>query len=189
MSDKTLDQLDAQIATVRTKLDAQIRDLVEVIVNDIPTFAQKNVRRAFIESVDQVEEKSDDEIADMKRKLSEFSSELVKKYRTLLLDNLDAWIGPDVPLDTGKTLDANPAISQTLRTIATDVEAFIVELGITPLDIVYKTPAYFINGKYAPGMIEKYWAALADLRALEAEHAAAVRDAQKARMAQRWDEN
>ena len=73
MSDKTLDQLDAQIATVRTKLDAQIRDLVEVIVNDIPTFAQKNVRRAFIESVDQVEEKSDDEIADMKRKLSEFS--------------------------------------------------------------------------------------------------------------------
>ena len=79
MSDKTLDQLDAQIATVRTKLDAQIRDLVEVIVNDIPTFAQKNVRRAFIESVDQVEEKSDDEIADMKRKLSEFSSELVKK--------------------------------------------------------------------------------------------------------------
>ena len=146
-------------------------------------------RRAFIESVDQVEEKSDDEIADMKRKLSEFSSELVKKYRTLLLDNLDAWIGPDVPLDTGKTLDANPAISQTLRTIATDVEAFIVELGITPLDIVYKTPAYFINGKYAPGMIEKYWAALADLRALEAEHAAAVRDAKKARMAQRWDEN
>ena len=38
-------------------------------------------------------------------------------------------------------------------------------------------------------MIEKYWAALADLRALEAEHAAAVRDAKKARMAQRWDEN
>ena len=51
MSDKTLDQLDAQIATVRTKLDAQIRDLVEVIVNDIPTFAQKNVRRAFIERI------------------------------------------------------------------------------------------------------------------------------------------
>lgn len=189
MSDKTLEQLDGQIATLRARLDAQIRDLVEVIVNDIPTFAQKNVRKSFIESVDQVEEKTDDEIAAMKRKLSEFSSGLIGKYRTLLLNDLEDWIGSDVPLDTGKTLDANSAVSQTLRAIATDVEAFIVELGITPLEIVYKTPAYFISGKYAPGMIEKYWAGLADLRALESERTAAVRDAKKARMAQRWDEN
>lgn len=189
MNDSALHRLDGRLDSMRSKLDAQIRELADVIVNDIPTFAQKNVRKSFIESVDRVESKSDGEIAELKQKLRDFSASLTEKYRAALLAGMDIWRGSDVALDAGKTLDGNAAVSAILSQIATDVAEFIEAADLCPIDIVYKTPAYFINGKYAPGMIEKYWMGLAALRALEKEREQAECEAKKVRVAQRWDEN
>lgn len=189
MSQKTLEQIDEQIESAKLKLNANIRELVEIIVNDIPTFAQKHVRRAFIENVDRVENKTDAEIAEIKEKLGVFSHNLVEKYRAELLADENRWIGKDVPLDAGKTLDGNPFIAPILARIADDIRAFIESIDLLPLEMIYKTPAYFINGKYAPGMIEKYWAQLADLRSLEEEYAQIEHETRKNKLAQRWDEN
>ena len=84
-------------------------------------------------------------------------------------------------------MDGNPSISPILAGIGTKITEFIRHEGLSEVEIQYKTPARFIDGKYPPGMIEKYWAQLANLRAAEEQRAELDMEARKARLAQRWD--
>ena len=72
MSDKTLEQLDEEIEQIKAKLSAQIKDLVDIITNDLPDYALKNIRKAFIEDIDFAESKSDAELAEFKTRVSDF---------------------------------------------------------------------------------------------------------------------
>ena len=185
----TLDQLDEQLEAIRAKLQLQIVELVDVITGDLPTFTLKQIRRAFIEDVEFAEKLSDAELTAFKSRVHAFGDALAVEIRASLLDDMDAWWGKAVPLDAGgKTLDGNPAIAAKLAVIAPKIEAFIDHEHLSPIEISYKTPAYFIQGKYAPGMIEKYWSQLANLRAAEESRAIVDREERKARLAQRWDE-
>ena len=188
MGDKTLEQLDEQIETIKAKLQLQISELVTIITNDLPDYALKNIRRAFIEDVDFSEKKSDAELAEFKAKVNDFGKLLANVVRTDLLADMNDWWGPEISLDAaGKTLDGNPKIHEKLAAIATRIADFLEKEKLQKIDIVYHTPARFIDGKYPPGMIEKYWSQLAILRAAEEERAILDREARKARLAERWD--
>ncbi len=188
MSDKTLEQLDEQIESIKAKLQLQVSELVNLIANDLPDYALKQIRRAFIEDVDFSEQKSDAELVEFKNRVQTFGKKLSEDVRASLLEDMNDWWNTHVSLDgAGKTLDGNPAISQKLSTISTRICDFINDENLQPVEVVYKTPARFIEGKYPPGMIEKYWSQLAILRAAEEERSVLDREARKARLAQRWD--
>lgn len=188
MSEKTLVQLDEEISTIKERLSAQISELVEVIVNDLPGYALKNIRRAFIEDVEFAESKSDAELTEFKARISAFGQQLSSEIRASLLENLEDWWGQDVALDNaGKTLNGNAKIWAKLDVINVRLSEFMAKENLKASDIHYTTPARFIEGKYPPGMIEKYWSQLGILRAAEAERAELDLEARKARLAQRWD--
>ena len=188
MSEKTLVQLDEEIVNIKERLSAQISELVDIIVNDLPNYALKHIRRAFIEDVEFAESKSDAELSAFKDRIGEFGKKLSAEIRKSLLDNLEDWWGQDISLDNaGKTLNGNPKIQAKLDVINARLAAFMTAENLKPLEIRYTTPARFIDGKYPPGMIEKYWAQLGNLRTVEAQRAELDLEARKARLAQRWD--
>ena len=188
MSEKTLVELDEEIAGIKERLSGQISELVEIIVNDLPGYALKNIRRAFIEDVDFAESKSDAELTEFKARIGEFGTKLSEEIRTSLLENLEDWWGKDVSLDNaGKTLNGNAKIRAKLDVINVRLSDFMAKENLKAIDIHYTTPARFIEGKYPPGMIEKYWAQLGILRTAEAQRAELDLEARKARLAQRWD--
>lgn len=188
MSEKTLEQLDEQIDAIKAKLQLQISALVDLITNDLPDYALKNIRRAFIEDVDFSEKKSDAELAEFKAKVADFGKQLATDIKKSLLEDMNDWWGAEVSLEAaGKTLEGNEKIHSKLNVISARILDFLEKENLQKIEVVYHTPARFIDGKYPPGMIEKYWAQLADLRAAEEERAILDREARKARLAQRWD--
>ena len=188
MSDKTLEQLDEEIEQIKAKLSAQIKDLVDIITNDLPDYALKNIRKAFIEDIDFAESKSDAELASFKTRVSDFGKQLAGDIRESLLDNMEDWWGAGISSENGgKKLDGNVAITKKLSVISSRIRSFLESEKLKPIDITYTTPARFIDGKYPPAFIEKYWAQLANLRAVEEQRAELDLEARKARLAQRWD--
>lgn len=189
MTEHTLEMLDEKVEFLKTKLNEQISELVEVIVGDIPAFTLRQIRRAFIEDVDFSEQKTDAELSEFKARVHAFGEQLATDVRASLLENPDLWRASDIDLaNAGKTLDGNTKIAEKFAVIPKRIAEFLVNEHIAPIEVVYKTPAYFINGKYTPGLIEKYWARLGELRAAEEERAVVDKEARKARLAQRWDE-
>jgi hypothetical protein len=188
MSEKTLEQLDEEIEQIKAKLSAQIKDLVDIITNDLPDYALKNIRKAFIEDIDFAESKSDAELAEFKTRVADFGKKLASDVRTSLLDNMEDWWGAGISSENGgKKLDGNAAISKKLGVISERIGDFLKSEQLKPIEIHYTTPARFIDGKYPPAFIEKYWAQLANLRSVEEQRAELDLEARKARLAQRWD--
>lgn len=188
MSDKTLEQLEEQMDAIKVKLQAQVQEIVDITCNDLPEYVLKNVRRAFIEDVEYGEKKSDRDLAEFKVRVRDFGQKLSQEVRTALLSDMDAWWSKSISLEgAGKTLEENAAIYAHLAVISDRVIAFLKSEQLAPIEVEYHTPARFINGKYLPGIIEKYWALLADLRAKEEEHEVLDREARKAHLAARWD--
>lgn len=188
MGDKTLEQLDEQISSIKSKLQVQITELVDIIVNDLPDYALKHVRKAFIEDVEEAEKKSDAELKAFKARVTEFGQELKSDVRASLLEDMEIWWNSDVAVESaGKTLNGNQAVFSRLSVITERIREFIRNENLKAIEIEYHTPARFIDGKYPPGMIEKYWSQITILRAAEAERAELDREARKARAAERWD--
>jgi len=188
MSEKTLESLHEAIQTSRAKLRLQVEALCEVITEDLPGYVLKKVRAAFVNDVDFAEAKTDVELVALKQNIADFGVALSERVQSHLLSDMEDWWGPDISLEAaGKTLNGNHMVWRKLEAIGTDIEKFIVDAGLEPMSVQYKTPAYFIDGKYLPGLIEKYWAQLAALRAVEEELALTEQEARKTRQASRWD--
>ncbi|MBQ4359448.1 MAG: hypothetical protein II767_04260 [Proteobacteria bacterium] len=188
MAEQDLVTLNHEIERAKDQLKPQILSICDVIVGDIPNFVLRQVRAAFIEDVSYAESKSDAELTELKARIAAFGADLAKEIREKLTADMETWWGPQVKLEkTGKTLEGNESIWAVLSGIAPRIAKFMESEGIRPTEIRYTTPARFIEGKYLPGMIEKYWAQLSALRALEDERTAADGEARRQRQADRWD--
>ena len=184
----TLQTLKNEIETARNQLKPQIEGICGIIAGDLPNFVLRQVRLAFIEDLAYAQSKDDEALRALKGRIAAFGRVLSEEIKTSLLSDMALWWGQNVSLSqTGKTLEGNTGIWQILSGIPERILAYIRKEGIVPLDIVYTTPARFIEGKYLPGMIEKYWVQLAALRALEDALQAAELEAGKAVQASRWD--
>ena len=185
---ETLDTLKNEIENARNQLKPQIEGICGIIAGDLPNFVLRQVRTAFIDDLEFAKSKSDDELRALKGRIADFGKSLADEVKVSLLSDMEQWWGKDVSLSqTGKTLDGNARVWQILSTIPKKIGDYIRKEGLVAPEIKYTTPARFIEGKYLPGMIEKYWVQLAALRALEDELHAAEIEAGKAEQASRWD--
>lgn len=183
-----IETLDIEIEKSKAQLKPQIEAICDVIVNDLPNFVLKQVRAAFIEDVSFAESKKDEELVELKARIAAFGQTLSSDIHQRLLSDMDAWWGDAVSIEkTGKTLEGNDQIWNILSEIKPRLTQFIQGEGLVAVDFKYATPARFIEGKYLPGMIEKYWAQLTALKALQNERIEADREARKTKQATRWD--
>lgn len=188
MSEEKLEQLDEKIVAIEERLAQQVRELVDVITGDIPNFALKQVRKAFIEDVAFAEKQTDAQLSEFKANVETMGKGLSQSVRTSLLEDMSIWECADAaPGDDGKSLNGNPAVARRLEAVARTVSDFIVKSGLKAMEVVYRTPTYFINGKYAPGMIEKYWAELGKLREARQARKAEDLEVRRENLAKRWD--
>ena len=154
----------------------------EIIVERGTILDQETVDRILDANVASILLQRDD------AKVSDFGKQLATDIKKSLLEDMNDWWGAEVSLEAaGKTLEGNEKIHSKLNVISARILDFLEKENLQKIEVVYHTPARFIDGKYPPGMIEKYWAQLADLRAAEEERAILDREARKARLAQRWD--
>lgn len=188
MGEAKLVELNDGIEAIKLQLRLQIEELVDVVSGDLPGYALKAVRRAFIEDVDFAEKRTDNELSQFKNRVADFGQSLSDETRAALMEDMEAWWGAGVDHQlAGKTLEGNARIWAKLVEIGDKTQAFIEKEGLMSISLSYATPARFIDGKYPPGMIEKYWSHLANLRGLEEEMLLANEASRKTHQASRWD--
>jgi len=185
-----VEELKSRRDTQLTRLEAVIQELIAVISSDVTPFVQREMRRIFVAAGAYAETLDDDAVKRIKSTLVERAGGLQRE----LADKLSStalWAGDDVPTAEGKTLEPNTAVWDVLQGLATSTATIARDLGFTEpedgWDIVYRTPTWFIEGAYAPGLIEKYWTQLSLLRELDAEIGEAEAVERAERLAARWD--
>ncbi len=184
------DLREAKAAEARTrqailKLAAEIR---QVLADDFVEFPVFEVRRRFVSAPGFAQGLSDADIARLKATLSEKAA--VARDRVLAsMEDPEAWLAGTECEGPGKSLAENAGLWTRTAPIAEAVSEVLSEFafpqGGEPVE--YRMPMRFIHKKYLPGLAEKYWTLIAELR----EARARVREAEDGRvreaLAKRWD--
>ncbi|MFA5624650.1 MAG: hypothetical protein WC966_06315 [Bradymonadales bacterium] len=188
MSENKSTVLSEKRTELLNRIQALVLELSELLQKDIPSFAMRTARKAFIDDLDFAESRSDEQITGFKQRLHQFTDRLGKNSIAKLNASLDLWTNAEAKAGDAKTLEGNPEVWAILVEISPAIERFMKDEGL-PCDVpAYKTPLYFIDGKFAPSIIEKYWAALVSLRALDVEIQEDSHERRRAAQAERWDD-
>ncbi|MDX9722433.1 MAG: hypothetical protein RBU37_16935 [Myxococcota bacterium] len=189
MEHVNLEDIKARRDATQQRIVREAAELADVVARDIPAFVQRELRRVFVEALDFSESLTDEQLVSIKNRIQSFSKELAETVKKEL-ENGELWLDPKIEIKVGKTLEQHAPAWAVLQTIAQKTKALAVELGFpntADLELVYKTPTWFMEGRYAPGMIEKYWNQLGLLREIEAELLAYETEMRRDALAQRWD--
>lgn len=186
MQAPNLSELKARKDVQRQRLMSGINELVDLIVTDIPAYVIRELKKAFVNNLGFAEATDDQGVVALKRSAAAFANTLAEDMRANLAAE-PLWLGPDVALGEGKCLDANLPLTQCLQDIAGRTAAFFADKGLGQVELQYKCPTWFIEGRYAPGMIEKYWSQLALLREMEQEIIALEIEQRRLSQSTRWD--
>jgi len=187
-----LPDLDEQEARLRHHLESAVADLIAVFEADATIFMEREFRKRFEANLAFAETLSEDDILAAMDQIESEGSAAGKRVAEELSGDMDFWFGPDVPHSEGKSLEAHSALGERLQSIASATGDLLASLkvpsdGPAGYEITYAPPAYFVNGKYAPGLAESFWKYLAQLG--EVREARRQQDVGRRRAVQRhrWD--
>jgi hypothetical protein len=186
------EDIDETEARLRRNLESIVADLLVVFRTDLADFVGKEVRNQFVTHADFAETLSNDQVLAIKKRCDEVGAQVAEEVVAGLSGDMDFWFGPEVPAGEGKTLDAHTGLMERLQAAAEATVGILREFGF-PEDkagvqpVRYHPPAYFVNGKYAPGLAESFWKYLGQLN--EVREARREQDEGRRRAVQRhrWD--
>ncbi len=150
-----MNEMDAKIGRLETSLRAYGDEIAEIIAIDVPQYMLKMARKAFIEHVEFAEGMDDATLRFFKTKLQELGQQTAKSLRDTLSEP-KLWLNVENQ-SSGKTLEGNVEVAKELANISMALQHFLDSEGLAYELEPYHTPARFIEGKYLPGVIEKYW--------------------------------
>jgi hypothetical protein len=187
-----LEDLDEKEGRLRRNLESIVADLLAIFRTDIVTYVEREIRNRFVAYEAFAEGIDDASLMKMKARTTAAGREAAAEICDGLSGDMEFWFGPEVPLGEGKTLEAHTPLAERLARATDTVNALLGEFGfpaaareeaVTP----YSPPAYFVNGKYAPGLAESFWKNLEQLA--ELREARRQQDAGRRRAVQRhrWD--
>ena len=174
----------------RKQLESLISEMHAVLAEDLPAFPAREGKKRFLDAAERATEITDDEIAALKTALRE----VAEKASAQVVDQLrarDPWLSEGAsPGGEARVLDGNPAVTEALGQVARATHEVLEQCGLASADepVCYRTPTWFIGGRYMPGLIEKYWKHLAQLQEIEKERAMSEREVERRSLAQRWEE-
>ncbi len=187
-TDEELREAKAILARARQAVVRMAAEIRPVLAEDFVEYPAYEVRRRFVSAPDFAAALADGDIARLKAMLAARSAEARDAVLAAMADP-DAWLaGVDCP-GPGKSLAENERLWAMTSPIADLVREVLAAFGFPADDepIEYRMPMRFIHKKYLPGLAEKYWALVADLR----EATARVREAEEGQvretLGKRWD--
>lgn len=188
--DDERDEARAQETRVLTALERLAVEVRQALGEDLAAFPTAEARRRFLADPDAAAAVSDEAIARIKVEL-EKQAPTVRDGVLKALEDPAVWMsGIDCEPGTGKSFEDHPTLWSATRPVEELVASVLARQGFPVPEgdpIRYRMPMRFIGRKYLPGLAEKYWLLIADLRHVRSRlaelRAAEVRDA----LGKRWD--
>lgn len=166
----------------------EIRSVLSVDLRDFPIRAAKKRYLALPEFAATI---TAEKLGELKGALGSAAEKRATQIMRTLEDEA-IWIEDVTPSGNKlpKTLRDNRTVTEALSGIAEITHDILKDFGFPAalLDIHYDPPTWFINGKYLPGLIEKYWKTLAALRQQSREHKRAQHEHDVQVLAERWED-
>lgn len=183
---KELRERESRARAAILKLASEVRT---VLIDDIARYPVREVKRRFVANPAFAQEVDDEVVARLKSELATLG-ETLRAQASAALEPPDLWIaGIDIAAE-GKTFAENTALWQPMMDVAAAVQEVLVryrfpDAETDPAD--YRMPTWFINGKYLPGLAEKYWHLMAELRDLRTRIDEIEQSRIRDNLAKRWD--
>lgn len=184
-----LQDLDELEGRLRRNLESIVADVIAILRSDIGTFAGREVRKRFESNVEFAETIDDDKLRELKVRVSELGTRVANETCDALTGDMDFWFGPDVPEGEGKSFEAHTAFIDKIQAIVGELDSLLGEFGFPDADepLHYGPPAYFVGGKYAPGLAESFWKNLQQLNELRGAREQQDVGRRRAVQRHRWD--
>ncbi len=184
-------EVNERTQAIRTQLSQTIERMRRVLEADLRAFPSREGKRCFVEAGDDAQHMDDESLRSLKDELAELASVHVDSIMARLQDD-NQWLNIDqeIPDPVPKTLVLNSTIMTILEDIARQTRAVLQakDLPDDVLDFSYKTPTWFIDHEYMPGLIEQYWELLVALREANREARTEQADQDTQDRTKRWDE-
>lgn len=191
MSDESSNDASANLALVTQRLQQNLNDIRKVLGVDLKAFPAREAKKRFLEGGEFSTAMDDGAVSALKIDLAALSEGLVDSVLDTLGEDA-GWleIGVDLPETDRRSLEWNPVVFQQLQRIAEATSELLSKHGFPAAvcTVEYKTPTWFIDGLYLPGLIENYWKGMAELRAAQGQAEEVTRVEAVQHLAERWED-
>lgn len=188
-ADEELREARAQEARVRAaivKLAAEVRP---VLGEDLARFPEYEVRRRFVADPTFAGNLDDATVASLKAEIARRGPEVAARV-VAGMEDPELWLAGVEESGPGKSFAEN----RRLWAATDEIVALVRELlrtfrfpGHEAAEVEYRMPMRFIERKYLPGLAEKYWSLIADLRDARARVASLEGERVRESLGRRWD--
>lgn len=164
-------------------------EILPVLGEDLLRYPEREVRRRFVTSPDFAESLDDETIAAIKRDLARRAPQVRDRIIHAMSEE-DRWLCGVEFEGPGRSLAENPKLWEPTSLAVDLVREVLTAYGFPGHEDFpreYKMPTWFILGKYLPGLAEKYWAAIAELREVRARIREVEEGMVRERLERRWD--
>jgi hypothetical protein len=146
---------------IEEKLRHDVREMLEVLKVDVPSFFGREAKRRFLGSPEFAEKLAADKIAALKRRVQETGDVTAADVVRALEDPATwAW-DPNAPFpESPRSLDAHPRVAAVLSRIGLGLSQVLAQLGFPDAESAkdaYKLPSYFVAGRFMKSLVESYW--------------------------------
>ena len=189
--EEELKELRAREARARQNVLKVAAEVRPVLGEDLNQFPGREVRKRFVGDPEFAATLDDTRVAAIKADLARRGAE-VRERVLAALELPEPWLAGVACEGSGKSFAENPALWAPTAEAAAAVRAALIEHhfpGAADVDIEYRMPTWFIGGKFLPGLAEKYWAAIGELRELRARIAEVEQGKLREVLAKRWDKS
>jgi hypothetical protein len=146
---------------VEEKLRHDVREMLEVLRADVPSFFVREAKRRFVASPELAERFTDAQVAKIKKDVQAAGDQAALEL-TRALEPASAWAwDARAPLpERHDTLDAHPRVSAALARIGGALAEVLAKSGFPDAESArdsYKLPSYFVAGRFMKSLVESYW--------------------------------
>ncbi|MBM4394425.1 MAG: hypothetical protein FJ087_01890 [Deltaproteobacteria bacterium] len=187
-ADEELKELRAHEAKARAAILKLAAEVKPVLAEDLVQYPGREVRKRFVADPEFAASLSDEKVAALKADLAARSAE-VRDGIIAAMDDPDLWVEAEGPTGAGKSLGENGRLWAPTRRAADLVAEVMGRHGFPKGEGApeYRMPTWFIGGRYLPGLAEKYWALVAEVRELRERAAELERTRVRETLGKRWD--
>ncbi len=187
MDSETPEQLADRIALRRERFREVVDDIRAVLREDLPDWAVKQTRAAFLAHPEIAEELDKEQVVALKQRAAEVGAARAADVDTALSD-LALWESVQAQPEDRKGLAEATEIWSVVRGVPDALRVLLLDFGLaSEAPPAYRAPVYFVSGRYFPALAEHYWGLLAEIRDLTARCAELDISQQRERLEAKWD--
>ena len=183
--------LSSRVEGARQQLAEVIDEMHAVLAWDLPVYPEREGKKRFLDAPEKAAEMAEGELAAIKKELRGVGSGIAAQVVEALRSH-GPWQSEEASAEEGgaRSLDGNPEVTAALYRVARATQAVLARCGLASAEesLRYKTPTWFIEGRYMPGLIEKYWRWLGEVREGEQARVQAAREDERRSLARRWED-